>query len=250
MVLELGSIYDEKDMIEKGEMQKAEEFQRILVLILRTAQGHHTHKLKRSSKEQRSALKLAAGFNAKYGDGWKALVKRILDNWTHPIKSEEKKDLPLGLEEQLSRQLVNKGTRLSDAEKKGINHILEVAERIIANTNDYFSWEFKRNGDKRVANLIQVIMEKEGSSEEEAREKLKIAILDDETKYQLLSNQVLRPLQNAPANVRIFLAMLDLLIGGHHVWSATCERYKVHSQLDVKEITIATTQDESGDMSP
>ncbi|KAJ6085824.1 hypothetical protein N7486_010105 [Penicillium sp. IBT 16267x] len=172
MVLEPCTIYD--DMVDKGEIQQAEELQRILVLILRTAQGHHTHKLRRSSKEQRSALKMAAGFTAKYVVEWKVLVKRILNNWTHPMNHEAKKDQSPGLEECLSKQLVNKGTRvilgvlefslgflLSDAEKKEIKNILEVAERIIANTNDCFSWEVEKHEGDRVDNLIKVIMEKE-----------------------------------------------------------------------------------------
>lgn len=98
-------------MVDQDEIQQAEELQRILVLILRTAQGHHTHKLQRDSKEQRAAVKMAAGFTAKYGVEWKVLVKRILDNWTHPMNHEAKKDQSPDVEECLSQQLVNKGTR-------------------------------------------------------------------------------------------------------------------------------------------
>lgn len=103
-------------MLDHGETQHAEELQRILVLILRTAQGHHTHKLRRDSKEQRAALKMAAGFTVKYGVEWKVLVKKILNSWTHPIKHEIKRYeakiyKPASLEEFLPHQLVNKGTR-------------------------------------------------------------------------------------------------------------------------------------------
>ncbi|KAJ5559948.1 hypothetical protein N7513_002347 [Penicillium frequentans] len=260
MVLELGTIYD--DMVDHGEVQQAEELQRILVLILRTAQGHHTHKLRRDSKEQRAAVKMAAGFTAKYGAEWKVLVKRILDSWTHPINHEANKDQTPDFEECISQQIVNKGTRvilgvlefslgvlLSGAEKKGIKHILEVAENIIANTNDYFSWEVKKNKRGRVDNMIKVIMEKEGRSEQEAREKLKIAILDDEARYQLLSSQFLQGPQTVSAHVRKYLAMLELLLGGHHVWYAASERYKVHIPPNGKGTTTSTTQDKSEDTS-
>ncbi|KAJ5814034.1 uncharacterized protein N7503_000784 [Penicillium pulvis] len=256
MVLELRTIYD--DLVNKGEIQEAEELQRILVLILRTAQGHHTHKLKRSSKEQRSASKMAAGFNAKYGVEWKVLIKRILDNWTHPLSHEAEKDQSPDVEECISQQLVSKGTRatlgvlefslgflLSEAEKKGIKHILDIAERIIANTNDYFSWDVEKHEGDKVENVIKVMMEKESISEEEAKEKLKIAILDDEAKYQLLSDQFLQPPQKVSAHLRRFLAMLELLLGGHHAWSAASERYKIHILPNGKEATISTTRHKS-----
>ncbi|KAJ6002734.1 hypothetical protein N7451_005281 [Penicillium sp. IBT 35674x] len=260
MVLELGTIYD--DMVDHGEVQQAEELQRILVLILRTAQGHHTHKLRRDSKEQRAAVKMAAGFTAKYGVEWKVLVKRVLDSWTHPMDHDANKDQSPDVEECISQQLVKKGTRvilgvlefslgllLSGAEKEGIKHILEVAERIIANTNDYFSWEVEKNDGGSVENLVKVIMEKEGRSEQEAREQLKMAILDDEAKYQLLSSHFLQTPQKVSAHVRRFLAMLGLLLGGHHVWCAASERYKVHAPPNGKETTISTIQDKSEDTS-
>lgn len=98
-------------MVDHGETQQAQELQCILVLILRTAQGHHTHKLKRSSKEQRAAMKMAAGFTARYGVEWKVLVRRVLDNWTHPINHEAKMDQAPDIEESISQQLVKKGTR-------------------------------------------------------------------------------------------------------------------------------------------
>lgn len=126
---------------------------------------------------------------------------------------------------------------------------MEVSERIIANTNDYFSWEVEKNGGGRVENLIQVIMEKEGRSEQEAREKLKIAILDDEAKYQLLSSQFLQGPQIVSPHMRKYLAMLELLLGGHHVWCAASERYNVHAPLKGRKTTISTIPDKFEDTS-
>lgn len=137
---------------------------------------------------------------------------------------------------------------MTEDEKKGINHILEVAERIIANTNDYFSWEVEKRDDDRVENSIKVMMEKENRSEEEAREKLKSAILDDEAKYKLLSIQYLHPPQNVSPHVRRYLVMLELLLGGHHVWCAASERYKTHISSNGNE-TTSTTQDKYEDTS-
>lgn len=126
---------------------------------------------------------------------------------------------------------------------------MEVSERIIANTNDYFSWEVEKNDGGRVENLIKVIMEKEGRSEQEAREKLKIAILDDEAKYQLLSSQFLQGPQIVSPHVRKYLAMLELLLGGHHVWCAASERYNVHAAPKGRKTTISTIPDKFEDTS-
>jgi hypothetical protein len=82
------------------------------------------------------------------------------------------------------------GILLSDDEMKQIKHIVDVADRIFANTNDYFSWEVERDNGNRVQNSIKVLIETEGRSKEQAKEKLKIAILEDEENYQHLSKQL------------------------------------------------------------
>lgn len=133
---------------------------------------------------------------------------------------------------------------------KQINHIVNVADRILANTNDYFSWEVERDNGNRVQNSIKVLMEMEGRSEEQAKEKLKIAILEDEKIYQLLSKQFFQSSPYAPARVQRFIAMLEVLLGGHHNWCAASERYKVRTSSDEKEIKIYTVEDKSENVDP
>ncbi|KAJ6078825.1 hypothetical protein N7467_008578 [Penicillium canescens] len=170
---------------------------------------------------------------------------------------------PTSFEDSVSNRIVNIGTRaiwgilefslgilLSDDEMKQIKHIVDVADRIFANTNDYFSWEVERDNGNRVQNSIKVLMETEGRSEEQAKEKLKNAILKDEKNYQHLSKQFFQSSPNAPPHVQRFIAMLEVLLGGHHIWCAACERYKVRTISDGKGIDICTIEEKSDNMAP
>lgn len=118
------------------------------------------------------------------------------------------------------------GIQLSDEDIKQIRHILDVADRIFVNTKDYFSWEVERDRDPRGQNTVKTVMDSEGKSEQQAKEKLRVAILEDERKYKLLMKQFALSTLDAPAHVQRFLVMLEVLLGGHHIWSAACGRYK------------------------
>ncbi|EAW24472.1 bifunctional terpene synthase/polyprenyl synthetase family protein [Aspergillus fischeri NRRL 181] len=177
-------------------------------------------------------------FMTKYGADGKALMARCLDNWVQPQESVVETE-PANFEDSVASRVVTVGTRviwgilefslgilLSDEDIKQIRHILDVADRIFANTNDYFSWEVERDGDQRVQNTVKTVMDREGKSEQQAKEKLRAAILEDERKYQLLMKQFALSTIDVPAHVWRFLVMLEVLLGGHHIWSAACERYK------------------------
>ncbi|GFF58006.1 fusicoccadiene synthase [Aspergillus udagawae] len=177
-------------------------------------------------------------FMTKYGADGKALMSRCLESWVKPQESMVETE-PFNFEDSVASRVVTVGTRviwgilefslgilLSDEDIRQIKHILDVADRIFANTNDYFSWEVERDSGQRVQNTVKTVMDREGKSEQQAKEKLRAAILEDERKYQLLVKQFALSAIDVPADVRRFLVMLEVLLGGHHIWCAACERYK------------------------
>ncbi|KEY77769.1 geranylgeranyl pyrophosphate synthase [Aspergillus fumigatus] len=136
-------------------------------------------------------------FMTKYGAAGKALMARCLDNWVQPQESRVETE-PVNFEDSVARRVVTVGT----------------------------SWEVERNRDPRGQNTVKTVMDSEGKSEQQAKEKLRVAILEDERKYKLLMKQFALSTLDAPAHVQRFLVMLEVLLGGHHIWSAACGRYK------------------------
>lgn len=139
------------------------------------------------------------------------------------------------------------GILLFEEETKQIQHIVEVADRIFVNTNNYFSWEAERECADGAPNSIKVLMETAGLSEQQAREKLKIEILKDEKNYQHLSKRFLQSSPDAPMRVRKFLTMLEVLLGGHHIWCAAYKAHDLPSETEVsdKEVNVCTVEEKS-----
>lgn len=137
------------------------------------------------------------------------------------------------------------GITLSQQEAKQIYHIVKVADRIFANTNDYFSWEVERESADRTSNSIRVLIEVDGLSEQQAKEKLKTEVLEDEKRYQRLSKRVLYSSSTMPARVKRFIVMLEVLLGGHHLWCAACERYQARKPSSKNEKNVNMVEEKS-----
>lgn len=143
------------------------------------------------------------------------------------------------------------GILLFEEEMHQIKHIVDVADRILVNTNDYFSWDGERESGDGAPNAIKFFIETEDLSEQQAKEKLRIDILRDEKNSQYLSKRFLQSSPNAPARVRKFLTMLEVLLGGHHIW---CAAYKVQCssrEMDIiekQEVRVCTVEQKSDEI--
>ncbi|CRG82821.1 geranylgeranyl pyrophosphate synthase/Polyprenyl synthetase [Talaromyces islandicus] len=173
---------------------------------------------------------------AKYGQEGHGIMKQCLGGWLDPLQLEREPE-PTSIERSVSSQAVASGAgifwevltfslgiHLSPKDKKYLQPLLDVASRIVANTNDYFSWKCERDGGGKICNTIKYLIAKEGQSEQQAKETLKEFVLEDEQNYRFLSEQFSR---DAPIHIRKYVSMVQLLLGGYHTWCATCDRYKV-----------------------
>lgn len=139
------------------------------------------------------------------------------------------------------------GILLFEEEIEQIKHIADVADRILVNTNDYYSWHGERECGDRAPNAVGYLIQAEDLSEQQAREKLRIGILRDEKNYQYLSKRFFQSSPNAPTRMRKFLTMLEVLLGGHHIW---CAAYQVHHSSSEKtnekqEVNVSTVEQKS-----
>ncbi|KAH3089977.1 hypothetical protein KXW78_000576 [Aspergillus fumigatus] len=236
MILEAATLHD--DVRDRDELGHTTDYHKMAASALRASLGVGTASSMHGLKGNAFMSRHLTAFMTKYGAAGKALMARCLDNWVQPQESRVEKE-PVNFEDSVARRVVTVGTRviwgilefslgiqLSDEDIKQIRHILDVADRIFVNTKDYFSWEVERDRDPRGQNTVKTVMDSEGKSEQQAKEKLRVAILEDERKYKLLMKQFALSTLDAPAHVQRFLVMLEVLLGGHHIWSAACGRYK------------------------
>jgi geranylgeranyl pyrophosphate synthase len=103
---------------------------------------------------------------------------------------------------------------------------VDISNRILAKTNDYFSWEVERVYKKdRIFNAVQCLITLHHLSEEQAKDRLKTSILQDERTYKTMLDEFYKKNPNLPNHLRRYVAAGPLLVGGNHYWSAVCPRY-------------------------
>lgn len=112
-----------------------------------------------------------------------------------------------------------------------------MANRIIVQTNDYFSWEVEANTQEkdRVFNAIIWLMKEHHISEEQAKSRLKSYIMKDEQAYQAMLDGFHKTHPNLPIHLRKYIASGPLLVAGNHHWSAVCPRYRPVKLPDRKQ---------------
>jgi hypothetical protein len=116
---------------------------------------------------------------------------------------------------------------LSPSEIALVQPLVDIADRILVKTNDYFSWEVERltKNPDQLFNVIVCLITEYGMTEEQAKEKLKASILEDENTYFAMLQAFYQQHSDLPAHVRRYVAAGPLLVGGNHHWSAVCPRY-------------------------
>ena len=103
---------------------------------------------------------------------------------------------------------------------------MDIANRIIIQTNDYFSWAVERvRVDDKILNGILYLMKEYRISEDEAKERLKSSIMQDERTYLSMLDRFYKSHPSLPNHLQNYIAAVSLLVGGAHHWSATCPRY-------------------------
>ncbi|KAJ7776604.1 isoprenoid synthase domain-containing protein, partial [Mycena maculata] len=139
------------------------------------------------------------------------------------------------LEEYLSFRTLNVGFRimvsfmqwtlnvyLTSDETELCSAFYMAGGRVMAITNDYFSWRMeKREETDRVRNAIPVVMKQYAMSESDATLFVKGVLVDAEQKTARLG----KALKGSSENIRRYVEGMEYLLGGSGFWSATCPRY-------------------------
>lgn len=121
-----------------------------------------------------------------------------------------------------------------------IQPLTDMANRIVVQTNDYFSWRVERNQrDNQNFNAVLCLMEENHISEEQAEALLKSYIIHDEIMYQSMLDRFHETNPTLPVHVRKYIAAGLLLVGGNHHWGAICPRYNPPEALDRKQVPVA-----------
>ncbi|KAH8705417.1 geranylgeranyl pyrophosphate synthase [Talaromyces proteolyticus] len=185
------------------------------------------------------ASEVISTFASKQGVEGQVLISKCLKGWIEPSALAPETE-PTSFEESVAHRILDVGTIalrgilefslgiiLSEEDTEHVQELVYIADRIVANTNDYFSWEVERDGSGRLQNSVKVMMVTEGKSEQEAKERLKATILADEQKFQELLERFYVTFPEAPDHMKKFVKGLQLYLGGHHIWCSACDRYKI-----------------------
>ena len=114
-------------------------------------------------------------------------------------------------------------------------------------TNDYFSWEVERVFEKdRIFNSVQCLITEHHISEDQAKERLKASILQDEWTYKNMLDEFHKSHPNIPIDVRRYVAAGPLFVGGTHYWSAVCQKYNPLKVSNVNQASEATIEEKDG----
>ncbi|KAJ7181308.1 isoprenoid synthase domain-containing protein [Mycena crocata] len=141
------------------------------------------------------------------------------------------------MEEYLDFRILNVGYRIMEAfmrwsldigltpEETDMSSAYYIAAgRVMALTNDFFSWEMdkrKQDTTDRVRNTIPVIMRQYALLEGDAILFLKGVVVDAEQTLVRLS----KPLRTASDNCRRYVQGMEYMLGANNLWSATSPRY-------------------------
>lgn len=129
------------------------------------------------------------------------------------------------------------GILLTPEETKLIQPLTDIACRIMAETNDYFSWEVEcLYDDGQISNAVRWFMTQDGISADQGKETLKKCIIADEHKYQLTLEEFHRSHPSLPMHLRRYVAATSHLVAGNHYWSAVCYRYDPRRRPCKKQI--------------
>ncbi|KIM99777.1 hypothetical protein OIDMADRAFT_42767 [Oidiodendron maius Zn] len=180
-----------------------------------------------------------------YGKEGRAYVRKCRVSWidvfTVPIPKSA-----TTLEDYVAQRVLNLGAGaawatvefslgilLSKEEAELVQPLVDISNRILAKTNDYFSWEVERVYKKdRIFNAVQFLITLYHLSEEQAKERLKISILQDELTYEAMLDEFYKKNPNLPIHLRRYVAAGPLMVGGNHHWSAVCPRTPKLPALD------------------
>uniref|UniRef100_A0A0W0FSY1 Terpenoid synthase n=1 Tax=Moniliophthora roreri TaxID=221103 RepID=A0A0W0FSY1_MONRR len=112
---------------------------------------------------------------------------------------------------------------LSDGETELCKDFYAVSSRVMALTNDYWSWDMeKKEATDRVRNVIPVVMKQYSMSEKDARTFVKGMIIDVEQTTWKLGLDLKK---GGSETIKRYVDGTFLLLGGSGFWSSTSPRY-------------------------
>ncbi|KAK7464983.1 hypothetical protein VKT23_006191 [Stygiomarasmius scandens] len=112
---------------------------------------------------------------------------------------------------------------LSDKETELTKDFYASSGRVMALTNDYWSWDMeKKESTDRVRNAIPVVMQQYSMNEKDARIFVKGMIVDAEQKTWKLGLDLKK---DGSETVKKYVDGMFYLLGGSGFWSSTCPRY-------------------------
>ncbi|KAE8150375.1 isoprenoid synthase domain-containing protein [Aspergillus avenaceus] len=134
------------------------------------------------------------------------------------------------------------GTRLGKEDQAVVRDALDAAERTMFFTNDYYSWskEKRESKKKRVANVILFLMQHQNMSEEDAKEKTKELILENEKEFVKRREALYQTHSDLAPKLRKWMEILGAALGGIHYWCTNAPRYAIPDTPEIE-----TTEDEA-----
>ncbi len=117
------------------------------------------------------------------------------------------------------------GMELNDEEQELCHEFCLSAGRVMALTNDLYSWNVERNDPAdRQWNAVPVIMKQYGLGEQLAIVLIKGLIIQHEQETRRLGYELQRYCGNSQ-NIRKYVEAMELMLGGNCFWSSGCPRY-------------------------
>ncbi|KAF9002133.1 isoprenoid synthase domain-containing protein [Cyathus striatus] len=116
------------------------------------------------------------------------------------------------------------GLHFTDEELQAIKDLEMGFGRMLALTNDYFSWEREKSQPTdRIRNAVPILMRQYSLGEKQAKLLLKGIIIEEEEQVKILRIKLIN--SEPSEDVMRYIDALELYVGGNIYWSATCPRY-------------------------
>jgi ophiobolin F synthase len=122
------------------------------------------------------------------------------------------------------------GIMITDEEYQMMAEPIAHVERCMLLTNDYWSWPREREQAKiqeagKVFNIVWFLMKTEGSTEQEAKAKVRNMVHEEELKWVAAKNRFYSQHPNLRLDLIKFLENLHTALAGNDYWSSQCYRH-------------------------
>lgn len=114
--------------------------------------------------------------------------------------------------------------QFDDAENETAKDYYDAAARVMALTNDYFSWDVeKANSESLYRNAIPVVMKQLSLTEKDAKLYVKGMIVDAEQACRGAGVDLRKA--HDSENIKSYVKAMSFYLGGSGFWCSTCPRY-------------------------